>query len=1575
MPESIFKNVQHLCPEGKQLLDEEIRFGTAANDREDESAPSAKYSVILFFRINDCEQLFQAKFVIVDGGSVASFPLILGLPFMHAYGIDISMKTSPPHLKIGADTFQCAEQPLPMVEITFVDQHQAVDRYPVYKQDSMMLINGFGQGDDASTNADCQSSRDSSSSRESSVHEEAANLYTTPAPPVVWKPRRAVTELQLSVAQMLYSSNEDLLENEAFLEEVDHILREDEPAAAAEPADANEETPADRKERLRKQALRAFMEKERRSLGHSRSAEALFEGEALEVLRQVRASCRLCGMYDDAHAVRTRGSLLQFAVDKNIVWIMDTVPTRIGLLIKVMDACSRLRHAELLDTHPAYGGKVGAAIRCFHAAKRRFAGEPETLVVDLGSDLVSTRFKHIVESVNTKVKVIGFKAAHKISKLEQDNGQTRLHINKLVNPPFEPWLELLLWCYATHSEDQEFFEFDHEDLIKQVSRIRIDANDFPEPTEIKRLIIEEYLWQTNNKPILGACLSAHNFHSGTLARGTRDWEYLFEETLEMGHGSECAADVFMQRATKIQHACRDVVASRDLEMYARRRELVSRMYRRGKKIRCAPGTEALTIADNFPLGTRVYIRRPETSKFHRWVGGEVRGHDEHAQTVLVQRGDAKTIEYNVTDVAVEKPADTGKYVAEFFPDQDLLDLVQDRGGVVVFDDEVDEEEQNSQAVLHVPRRDLFYKLKEGISTHKPKSVGGVQGGHTCEHCDKVFTSRRRLLQHINTTCQECKISTAYREGQRTGVTFSTAPPDTALPPQHEPDRNAPQLKSCLRAESRYSGGEEPSSSEVVELKPRGKDVLAAWDDDDIPGKGTEGAKGVRRKAHLLHGPPSVQVMPLDYPYEFDGGFRQHVKWAQEEDLAEFCWRGRVFAETDEGEWKLRDPTEAPREMDSGVSSYFGDPIFDGDAPAPLGSIASHVVEEVTTSEHLGADGLGPTRFREVETRVETLAEARARRHAARQERLEKLDRSRPKAPKRKAPAPFAGADPVIEIPTSSSSSDFPSSDSAAAPEPSMKKLRTNKSSEFLTYTSARHHDLQDKQKVCLAAGERLFQNGILHEKARKQIDRYKTSVELTVGNGEIFLSSAAETPDSDVTRAYDFTALPIVDKLLRKSTSQVQTFKLLKGPNQVCFPMSQLLNGRCIRGELSAKDCRDVQYVVVEAQVHREKAGGHVDPGRHCNLRFGKNSTPALIDDEEAKRAVADTWVVRMYYEACADSHDAVEAYAAGTKSTSLTLDLEDARRLGFASYAYAACCAEVRAVDGSGVLGKRYKQKELEALGKKNIVTSRWLLTVKIERVSGRFQRIKARWITHGFKDLRYKRGNGQEPNRRSYTIGDAALIALVQYLQALRVPMSLADIKEALLRGMLFTDMYEDIEDQEVFLRIPPAIIEMEIDGVEPLDECVQQVKSLYGNKDAPMGWEKKWWWACKTAGLQQAVSDPSLWLYYANEAERRAMQEGKAKEYYRAKLDEINAIPTTQLEQRVKILEQGSVPLEPERLKAKSNTNVVNPHTLTMYEQVLPHTQRREDPLGAMGMHVDDSISGGLLLFHLPLGTTGA
>eukprot|EP00392_Amoebophrya_sp_AT5.2_P018604 g19175.t1 len=1358
IPESVYNRVKHMSSTGKMLLEEEIRFGTAANDREDQDAPVARYFDILYFRINGCADLFVAKFVIVDGGSIATFPLILGLPFMRQYGVDISMKTDPAELKIGSDAFQCAKQPLPMVEIEFVNEHVTVGRYPVYDAASAMMINDRFAADNNSTDEgeNCESSRDSSASRDASVEKgQSLLLFTTPSPPLKWKPKRAATEVRLSVAQILYNSNVDLLENEAFLEEVDSIIGEDDADGAnavPENAAPANETEEERKERLRKQALRAFMERERRSLGHSKSAEMLYEGEALEVLKQVRASCRLCGMYDDAHAIRTRGALLQFAVDRNMIWIMDVVPTKIGMLVKCMDACSRFRHAEICDAHEAYGGKVGAAVRCFHKGKRLMGGEPEKLIVDLGSELVSRRFRLTVGATNTDIKIVGFKAAHKISKLEQDNGQTRLHISKLVSPPFEPWLEILLWNYAHHSEDQEFFEFDHASLLDVCLKIKANVYDYPAETEMKQLLLEEYLWQTNNKPILGTCLSAQNLHTGSFNRGTRDWEFLLEETLEWDTGTKSDADIHMQRVAKIQNACREVVAQRDLELYARRRELVSRMYRRGRKLRLEPGEEEPTLSKSFPIGTRVQIRRPETSKIHKWVEGEVQGTDEATQTVLVEHN-GRAQRYNVTDVAVEKPADEGSYVAEFYPDQDLLDLVCDRGATVVFDDEEDETAQNDPDVLHVPRRDLFYKLKDGVSTHKPKSLGGDLGGHVCEHCSERFTSRHRLLQHMNTTCK------SYDDA-----------------PQREVLRDAAGMQ--------------------------------------------------------LRNPA---IMPRNHPFPIDGGFKDVVKWAKEEDLAQVKWRGRVFDEHGDGVWRLRD-----EEVDEDESSFL-EPIFYGDAELDGGA-------------------------------------------------------------------------------------------------------------------------------AFLPVGERLFKDGILNEKVRREVEKYKTGVELSIGDGEIFITSSAETPDADIVRAYDFSVLTAAEKVLAKSSQQTQVFRLLRGPNKLCFSFSQLLNGRCIRGDLNAKNNKDIQFVVVEAQAHREKISGRVDPGRHCNLRFGAGCSPSFVDDEAAKELVENTWVVRLYYEVCADAHEALDLHTEGAKSTAITTDLKTAEKLGFQSYAYPACVAEVRAVSDSGVLGKRYKKAELKRLGKHNIVTSRWLLVIKVERVSGKFVRVKARWTMHGFKDLRYRRGAGQEPNRRSYTIGDAALVALVQFLQAIQVPPSLGDIKEAFLRGMLFTEMYEDIEDQEAFLEIPEAIVEMEIPGVEALDECVQQVKSLYGNKDAPMGWEKKWWKVCRIAGLQQAVSDPSLWLYYANAAEQRAIDDGKEIEHFKTKMAAISAVPPSALEQRVRVLELGSVPLVPDLTRLKSNVNVVNPRTLVLNEQVLPHVQRRDDPLGALGMHVDDSISGGKLLLHL-------
>eukprot|EP00392_Amoebophrya_sp_AT5.2_P019509 g20368.t1 len=513
---------------------------------------------------------------------------------------------------------------------------------------------------------------------------------------------------------------------------------------------------------------------------------------------------------------------------------------------------------------------------------------------------------------------------------------------------------------------------------------------------------------------------------------------------------------------------------------------------------------------------------------------------------------------------------------------------------------------------------------------------------------------------------------------------------------------------------------------------------------------------------------------------------------------------------------------------------------------------------------------------------------------------------------------------------------------------------------------------ESEREVVLELGEdeRLFTDGILHERVREAVQRYRTSVNLAVHEGKIFLSTAVETPSPVAERSFDFDVLPKVTSFMEREKCRDFTSKLQRGNNDLCFTFSQLLNGCCIKDKLSPKNPgskREVHYVAVEVGLFKNKVRGNTPKGRHCYLRWGREYTPQFCTEEMARREVDDTFVARIFFETCDDALEAIQLYTSGVKSSLIVVRLEDAVRLGFAMFAYAACVLEIQAIDKNGVLGERRKLKDLVG---ENVVTARWLLAIKVERVSGRFTKCKARWITHGFKDVRYHRSNGTAPDSRCYTVGDATILCMLHFNQSVRSHTDLADIAEAFLKGKKLSQLYAREADQRVFMKVPADILELHVPNVEPLDEAIRLNKELYGQKGAPRGWETEWWDANRTTGLRQSFLDPSLWIYHLNEQERLAVQGGYAKKYFQYKLTQILTVPAENLRERVTILELNSNPTEVVMQQPRDSRGLLNPMSIELHNQLLPHCQRAEPPAGMLGTHVDDTLSGGKLLFYLRL-----
>eukprot|EP00392_Amoebophrya_sp_AT5.2_P017857 g18279.t1 len=633
--ESIYSNVRGLNPGGERKLKKPVSFGTVANSAGADSAPTAVFEILLFFIINRSAEIFQQWFQVITGGSLAVFPLILGTPFMAGYGCELSYKVLPPELRIQELTFGCCDLPISMVEIEFVSADFAMGRASQLHTASAFLATG------------------------------EAVIFATQAAQSVRNPVRRggpifCRQLPTVGEIFLNSGSEDINELELELEGGEYVLDGMSDGGAA--ADGDEGVP-DATELRRRKLLRQFLENEHRTLGHSKTVEVLFEGEALDMLRAIRAECRLCQQFDDTRQILHRGSLLQFADGRNITWMIDGMPSRIGYLIKIIDVCTRKRHTELVDNAPWKGGKTGAAIRCFTNARRSLNGAPENLVFDQGSEFLSRRFGRVVTAANTKGRPVGFKSAFKISKLERTNGEDRLLLNKLTNVPVSQWMEILTWGLASHADDQDLYEGGMwEKVLQRAVRVRPDQDTYPSEWELKTQIVAELVWQQNAKPILGTQLSAENLHSGTFNRGARDWEIQLGELMLDEKVKEKDIDIFMQQNAIVEQGCREVVVTRDSEMTGRRRELVGRTYYRGKTAGC------------YRIGMAVYVRRPETSKFHRWADGVVDAVDAENNLVYVRRGQSVT-PYIFRDVAVERRVEGEEYEAEVYPDPDLADLI------------------------------------------------------------------------------------------------------------------------------------------------------------------------------------------------------------------------------------------------------------------------------------------------------------------------------------------------------------------------------------------------------------------------------------------------------------------------------------------------------------------------------------------------------------------------------------------------------------------------------------------------------------------------------------------------------------------------------------------------------------------------------------------------------------------------------------------------------------------------------------------------------------------------------------
>eukprot|EP00392_Amoebophrya_sp_AT5.2_P017466 g17823.t1 len=1258
----------------------------------------------------------------------------------------------------------------------------------------------------------------------------------------------------------LNSGREDDEEDQIF-EAIDDVLDVQVPVSSAS---SSLVVPDAEAERVRK--LYEFMKREHDALGHTPSIELLYSGEALAALKDIRVNCKQCATFDDVSAIRRRGSLQQFSFGKNEKWAVDMVYTILGQIIKIIDLCTRLRVYELHDPTDLDGGRTGTAIRCWQRAKTVMGGAPADVFWDIGSEFISARFKRVVEASNTVWHEVGFEEAHRISKLEAGNGRDKKQMNKITTAPFPPFLELFVWNLAMHRVEEEAFDYDWQGFVDTVLREKNTSSDtHPEEHTLKSLIVQEMEFQINSIPILNTTVSPYNCHYGTFYRGVRDWEekLLVEESKPTPIDGQI--NKFIDRNAKIQRCCRTIVFEKDVENLQRRREVVARCYARGKDAR------------NFEIGQSVYVRRKGVGKFRKWISGVVEAINADDRTVTVSTG-SRAQPYGHKDVALLAPLQGEDEVEyEFYPDSELLELVEDRGGVVVIDDETQQEtgDADEQALaeqpvadLHTRRRDIFTSVRDGTSTMRRRAVGAGDDFQQCEKCGKSFTSLRRFLQH----CAKCQgsITSNYRRGTRQSVNFDTSIPDLQLGVSASVRSTRP---ADFRPTSILSGTAAETANFALPFQYDNTENQPASDELDFPQGGAQGSS----LRHL-----NSRLLELDVVENEDG--EDHLDLSSDDDLG--------------------------------------------------GAASSAAVPQMSE---------------------------RALRYKKREAKRAALDQHRVKPIVRKR---------ARLLPTESEEEQEEQDRLQAS-----KRAKSNPAKLLLTHSTPSLPESwrsSSTKQFKIPEEERLFTDGCLHPSVLKTLNSCKTGMEMVYENGSTYLTTPFDYPEGNADRAVDFSVLAKIESLVtaEKQQQQQYDYKLMKGPNEVVFLGSQLLNGRCIRKSLNQRDNRkDLQYVVVEASVCREKASRPA-AGRSTFVRWGGGTSPRFEKAEDAQKYIKDSWVLTLYFEVCETAHEALEQFTKDVKSSSIVVTVEDGIAGGFLEYLCPAMAEEMRVIDKHKIFGREHKLADVKKR-RKNLVTSRLLLVIKVDRITGEIVKVKGRWVTQGFRDLRFKRPDGAAaPPCRSYTICDTSITILLQYFQAAGSTGMIGDVSEAFLRGKRMIDMYDRPEDVEIYCQIPTCIQHLAVEGLPIFGECRELDKALYGQPDAPAAWEITLNETATSIGFAQSQVDPALWMYFLNAFEQGTAAQGERTidKYYYDKVAELAKIDVGNLKARAQCLEAGAEHKTPRLRHWAQNTSLVNPNSIRLVDQLLPHSQREVPPTGAYGTHVDDILHGGDKFFHL-------
>eukprot|EP00392_Amoebophrya_sp_AT5.2_P016526 g16792.t1 len=528
--------------------------------------------------------------------------------------------------------------------------------------------------------------------------------------------------------------------------------------------------------------------------------------------------------------------------------------------------------------------------------------------------------------------------------------------------------------------------------------------------------------------------------------------------------------------------------------------------------------------------------------------------------------------------------------------------------------------------------------------------------------------------------------------------------------------------------------------------------------------------------------------------------------------------------------------------------------------------------------------------------------------------------------------------------------------------PTRAPLRSTPAAAYITVSK----EQSSKDATWIAPEEKAVSGGYLHEALRQKLRNCVSTMELKIEEGQLYLTPSSSIPIGNVVRGYDFSVLPEV--VSRLGDKQQHDGKLLQSDG-FCYLFSQLLNGKPVKEMMNSSDNRDLDYVVTAVEMQK---GGALAPSKYIGnsviVRWGEELSPEIVTEEEIRdRPVSGAvWVAKLYYEVTHDAHEKMQLFTAGAKSSAVEVDEKTAERLGFQSYYVPSVRSEVKAVVGHGIFGRTARRKDVTA---RNIITSRLVVVIKIDLGTGKVSRIKSRWVSRGFEDRRFHKGEAGL-KCRSYTMADASYLFLLQFAQARKSNLWLGDIKEAFLKGMKFLESYGEayMEDpnSEVWMTVPKVIQQMyEEFG---LLEVVELLASIYGCKDAPLNWQRTLHNVMTILQFKQSLVDPCLWLVYATAAEKRAIAEDRVDEYYWDKVKQLDLLEAADVAGAASIICGGEQPVNKLPASVQVDSQFLNPETEGMAEALTMHVQEEGLLLGGIGSHVDDTVSAGHKLFML-------